>query len=159
MATSQKKIEANRRNALKAGRKKGKKNAVTLEREAVQKAIQEQIMQQAEVLVRSAMIPAKGMNFIYRIDEIKNKQGKVVGTKHRIVKNQEEIAMALDKMAEGGYDPDGEFYYVTTREPNHKAIQMLLDRALGKSKESIELSNPDGNLKNIIVIKNNDKKN
>ena len=44
------------------------------------------------------------------------------------------------------------YYYVTT-EKDFKAGESLLNRAIGKPKESIEHSNPDGNLKTIIVNK------
>ncbi len=147
-------------NGKKGGRPKGVKNTATLERDAVAKAIQQQIMAKAETLVRAAMIPAMGTNFIYRIDKKKNKKGDVIFEKNVLVTDPWEIQLALDQIAEGGTANgyDNEYYFISSEKPDFRAVQMLLDRALGKSKESIELSNPDGNLKTIIINKHNPKK-
>lgn len=158
MAT-QKQIEANRRNAQKAGRKKGTKNPATLEREKVLAAVQQQIMEKAAGLVRSAMIPANGMNFVYRIDKKRNKKGDVIFEKNVLVTDPHEIENALDLIAdsENGKN-DNEFYFITTERPDHNAIKMLMDRAFGKPKESLDVNNPDGNLKTIIINKAAGKK-
>ena len=136
-----------------AGRKPGKKTAKTLEREKVAEAIRQQIMKKADVLIRAAMIPAMGTNFIYRIDQKRNKKGEVTFEKHVLVTDAYEIEQALDQIAEGGTHEDGNYYYVSAEKPDFRAVQMLLDRSLGKSKETVELTNPDGNLKTIIINK------
>lgn len=142
-----------------AGRKPGTKNPATLEREKVAEAIRQQIMLKADTLIRAAMIPAMGINFIYRIDETKNEKGRVVHKEHVLVTDPHEIQMALDQIEEGANDPEDKYYYVSAEKPDFRAVQMLLDRALGKSKESLEVTNPDGNLKTIIINKaNKDKK-
>lgn len=150
---TEKQLAANRLNAKKGGRKKGTKNPATLEREKVLLAVNQQIMEQAAVLVRAGMIEAKGMNFVYRIDDVLNDKGKVIGKKHVRVTDSDEIARALDQMEAGGYDSENEYYYVTTKEPSMTAVDKLLNRPLGKAKEQLEITNPDGNLKTIIVNK------
>lgn len=153
MATA-KQIAANRINAKKAGRKKGSKPAAVLEREKVAEAVRQQIMLVAGDLVRHAMIPAVGINYVYRIEKKRNKKGDIIYEKNVLVTNPHEIEMALNQIANPGENGgDNEYYFVTAERPDHRAVQMLLDRALGKSKESLEVTNPDGNLKTIIINK------
>lgn len=150
---SERQMIANKKNAQKAGRKKGTKNPATLQREAVAAAINQQIMQQAAGIVRSTLIPAFGVNYVYRIDEEKSSKGNVIGRKHVLVTDPYEIQDALDQIHQFSQAGEEKYYYVTTEKPDFKAGESLLNRALGKAKESIEHSNPDGNLKTIIVNK------
>lgn len=136
-----------------AGRKKGYKTPETLQREAVTAAINQQIMQHASEIVRHTLIPAFGVNYVYRIDEEKSSKGNVVSRKHVLVTDPHEIQDALDQISNTSQYGEEKYYYVTTEKPDFKAGESLLNRALGKPKESIEHSNPDGNLKTIIVNK------
>lgn len=141
-------------NGKKGGRPKGVKNPATLEREEVRKKVDQLILSRAEAIIRATFIPTMGMNFCYRVDEIKNKKGAVIGTKNRLVTDPHEIEMALNIIEAG--DNGGEennYYFVTSERPDFRAGEALLNRALGKAKESIEHTNPDGNLKTIIINK------
>lgn len=122
------------------GVRKGTKSQKVQAREAVQKEVSKLIMSKALTLVRAGMIPALGQNFIYRIDEETNEAGKVLSRKHVLVTDPDEIAEALDQMEEGGTHPDDKYYYVTAKEPDHKAIEMLFNRAFGKPKESVDVN-------------------
>jgi hypothetical protein len=153
MKVTEKKLKANRENAIKGGRPKGRKDDKTLEREKVLEEIRQQIMQRAAPLVRAAFIPAMGVNFVYRIDEIKNEKGRVVHKEHVLVEDPHEIAMALDKIEEGSFDPEEKFYYVSAKAPDFRAVEMLINRVFGKAKDMLEVTNPDGNLKTIIINK------
>lgn len=135
------------------GRKKGTKNPATLEREKVLEEVRQQIMRKAPELVRAAMLPAMGVNFVYRIDETKNEKGRVVHKEHVLVTDPHEIAMALNQIEEGSTDPEDKYYYVSAEKPDFRAVQMLWDRSLGKAKDMLEVTNPDGNLKTIIINK------
>lgn len=136
-----------------AGRKKGKKLPATLEREAVQKAVDLQIMLSAADIIRAQKLVAMGSNYVYRIDEEEDSKGRVTSRKHVRVTDPDEIAIALDSIEAGGNSPDDKYYYATAIAPDPRAGDMLLNRALGKAKESLVLSNPDGNLKTIIINK------
>lgn len=142
-------------NGLKLGRKVGIRTPKTLAREAIEREVKNKIMERAMPLVRAAMIPALGQNFVYKIVEEKsddrisiNKKtgeqkitpGKILSRKHVLVTDPEEIALALDQMEEGASHPDDAYYYVTTKEPDHKAIETLWNRAFGKPRESVDVN-------------------
>lgn len=122
--------------------------------EIYQKIIREKLASKSDTLVNAGLIVALGQNFVYRIDEeydedqVKvNKKGEETIKKgslrkriHTLVTDPEEIKKALDLMGVGGIDPDGKYYYVTTKEPDVKAIEVLLNRAFGRPKETLELN-------------------
>lgn len=131
-------IEARKRGMV-MGMKKGTKMPKTLAKEAIEKSVKQIIMNKAEEIVRATIIPALGMNFVYRIDTETDLKGKVISRKHVLVSAPEEIAKALDQMEEGGTHPDDAYYYVTTKAPEYKAGESLLNRLLGKPKESLSV--------------------
>lgn len=131
--------EINRANGLKGGRKAG---ALSLVRkmELKQKEIMDRmIYKKTAPLIRAGMLSAMGQNFVYRIDEERDSKGKLLNRKHVLVMDSDEIAQALDQIEEGGQHPDDKYYYVTTKEPDVRAIEMLLNRAYGKPKESLKV--------------------
>lgn len=128
-----------------AGRPKGKKNLATIQKEKVEQAMKDRIMKKTSRLINAAMVPALGQIFIYKIEEEVTgsgpKGGEYKKRKHTLVTNPHEIERALNFMdGEGAAkDPNGDdYYYVTTKEPDHKAIEMLLNRAFGKPKETLD---------------------
>lgn len=116
--------------------KKGKRSLKVLTRARIERAQKDFITEKALVLTRAAMIPAMGQTFVYKIVEEENERGKTI-RKHVLVQDENEIASALDAIEEGGEDPNGVYYYVTAKEPDYKAIDMLFNRAFGKPKETI----------------------
>lgn len=108
--------------------------------EVKQKQIMEgMIYRKTAPLIRAGMIAAMGQNFVYRIDEERDSKGKLLSRKHVRVENPDEIAKALDQIEEGGTHPDDAYYYVTTKEPDIRAIEALLNRGYGKPKESLTI--------------------
>lgn len=126
------------------GRKPGPLAALRKLEIAKRHAMEKLIYKKTAPLIRAGMIPALGQTFVYRIDEERDSKGKLLSRKHVLVTDPHEIEKALDKMEEGGQDPDDAYYYVTAKEPDHKAIEMLLNRAYGKPKESLTI---DGEVK------------
>ena len=108
------------------------------------KVMETLIYKKTQPLIRAGMISAMGQNFVYRIDEERDSKGKLLSRKHVLVQDPFEIGQALDKMEAGGISEDGKFYYVTTEKPDVRAIEMLLNRAYGKPKESLTI---DGEVK------------
>jgi hypothetical protein len=132
-----------------AGRKKGGKNASTLEKERVLAAFRERVMRSADLLFDAQMTLARGQTYLYKITK------KWVGTgthkylrkeRPEIVTSQVEIEAYLAGQLES-VDDEGEgttYYYITTKEPSNQAIEAMLDRALGKSTQAFEHSGPEG---------------
>lgn len=122
------------------GRKPGKltliKRAELKAVDATKKIIYKKLASMTRAQIRNAM----GLSFVYRIDEERDKNGKLLGRKHVLVDDPHEIAMALDAMEDGANGRDGEqYYYITAKEPDTRAYEVLTNRALGKPKETIEL--------------------
>lgn len=132
---------AGRKKAIALGKRmgmpRGVKTRKVLEREKVLRSINQVIMDKAEKIIRASIIPALGMNFVYRIDEEKDVKGRVIKREHVLVEDPEEIALALDEMESGGNHPEDKYYYVTTKAPDYRAGESLLNRAFGKAKESV----------------------
>lgn len=129
-----------------AGRPKGKKNAATLEKEATLKVFREKVMQSADVLYASQMTLARGQTYLYRIDKeeiIGPRGGKSYRNKKpELVTSQWEIEEYLQGLIEEGdkddeNDPNAAYYFLTTKDPDNKAIDSLLDRTFGKSTQPI----------------------
>lgn len=132
-----------------AGRPKGKKNAATLEKEAVLKEYRMKIMQSADVLFQAQMTLARGQTYLYRIDKeeiIGPRGGKSYRNKKpELVTDQWEIEEYLQGLIEEGdkddeNDPKAAYYFLTTKDPDNKAIDSMLDRALGKASEKLDIT-------------------
>lgn len=122
---------------MKGGRPKGSKNAETLEREAVAKAVNQRILTHADSIVNAQLALAKGQTYLYRIDE--TGEGKTKKREHVLVTDPEEIKQVLDE-AEGNGVVDEKYYYITTKDPNNMAIDSLFNRAIGKAADKLEVS-------------------
>lgn len=139
MGVSEKMLIANRKNAQLAGRKPGSLSIVR-KMELRKKAVMDKmIYNKTAPLIRAGMLSAMGQNFVYRIDEERDSKGKLLNRKHVLVEDPKEIALALDQIDVGGVHPDEKYYYVTAKEPDVRAIEMLLNRAYGKPKESLKV--------------------
>lgn len=142
--------KASRENGKKGGRPKGKKSAKTLEREAVLAAFRQKILSAADVLFTAQLHIATGQTYLYKIEkelQIGPKGGKkYIRSKPKLVTDKREIEQYLMGLIEEGDpenedDPNATYYYLTTKDPDNKAIDSLLDRAFGKATQPI--SNDD----------------
>lgn len=116
---------------------------ITLERRLElrkRKVMETMIYHKTAPLIRAGISNALGQNFVYRIDEERDNKGKLLGRKHILVTDSREIAKALDQIEDGGSHPDDKYYYVTAKEPDIRAIEMLLNRGYGKPKETVTLN-------------------
>jgi hypothetical protein len=125
-----------------AGKKPGTKNKSTLEKEAVAKAFNQRVMAKADALFNAQLTLAVGSMKVFRIDE--EGEGKSKKRVHTLVTDPDEIKALLDEHDGAAGVVDGVFYYFSDVLPDNKAIDSMLNRALGKPKESVEHSNPDG---------------
>lgn len=121
-----------------AGRPPGAPNKATLERREVEEGMKQKIMASVEELLRHQLLAARGVTYLYRIDE--NKKG---GREHVIVTDPDEIGDVLSQL-EGGLadEVNDNYYYISTRAPDTKAIDSLLDRVFGKARQTVEIDVP-----------------
>jgi hypothetical protein len=140
-----------------AGRPKGKKNAATLEKEAVLKEYREKILQSADILFQSQMTLARGQTYLYKIEKeeiIGPKGGKSYRSKKpELVTSQWEIESYLEGLVDEGdendeNDPRAAYYFLTTKDPDNRAIDSMLDRTFGKSVQPIA-----GDKDNPVIVK------
>lgn len=146
-----------------AGRKKGSKSAATLEREATLKHFRERTMRAADILFNSQLSLARGLAFLYKIEKYWEGTGRhrvLRQKKPQLVTDQWEIEAYLEGQLEEGDldDREATYYFITTKEPDNKAIDSLLDRALGKSVQLLELP-PDADTGVVVgfTFKRNEK--
>lgn len=125
-----------------AGRPKGRRSRKTLERQAVQEAFNQRVMQHADSLFNAQLSLAVGSARVFRIDE--EGEGEKKKRVHTLVTDADEIKAFLEEHDGAAGEVDKIFYYITTAAPDNKAIEAMLNRALGKPKETVEHQNPDG---------------
>lgn len=156
--------EINRENGKKGGRRKGKLLPKTLEKMAVINAFKDKVMQSADVLFRSQLHLAVGLSYLYKIekDVVTGPKGGKTYVKRRpeLVTSQMEIENYLMGLCEEG-DPDDEndpaatYYFITTRPPDNKAIDSMLDRTFDKASQPLkgDPDDPDGTKFVIVGMK------
>lgn len=125
-----------------AGRKAGGKNAATLQKQKVAEAINQRIMGKADALINAQLTLAVGSMKVFRIDE--EGEGSKKKRVHVHVTDADEIKTLLDEHDGSPGVVDGVYYYFSDVLPDNRAIDSMLNRALGKPKETVEHSNPDG---------------
>lgn len=146
--------KSSRQNGKKGGRPKGAKSQTTLVKEAVLREFRNKVLQAADVLFNSQLHVATGQTFLYKIEkelQIGPKGGKkYIRSKPKLVTDQWEIENYLmgkyeEGDAEDEDDPNATYYYLTTQQPDNKAIDSLLDRTFGKASQPIA-GDPDSPL-------------
>jgi hypothetical protein len=121
-----------RENGKKGGRPPGSKSKTTLEKQEALKRFQERVRAHVDPLFESQLTLARGMTYLFRVDKIK--RGKEIIEKHVVVDDPEEIRQYLDDEVD-----EDTYYYITTKDPDNKAIDSLLDRTFGKAPQSVDI--------------------
>lgn len=133
-------------NGKKGGRPKGRKSDATLEKEAILREYRQKILQSADILFGSQLHLARGMTYLYKIEkelQVGPKGGKkYVKSKPQLVTEQWEIeSYLMGKVEEGDEDdendPNATYYFITTKDPDNRAIDSMLDRTFGKATQPI----------------------
>ena len=126
-----------------AGRPKGRRNKKTLERAAVLAAFNERVMRQANELFNAQLALSVGSVRVFRVDEEEDDKGKIKRV-HTLVTDTDEIKSVLDTHdGDAGIVGDS-FYFISEIIPDNRAIDSMLNRALGKPKDSVEHFGKDG---------------
>lgn len=129
---------APRKHKRYGGRKKGAKNTKTIETEKALELYKKEMLKELTPILRSQQQLAKGLTVILRKSLVKGKNGKLFrGGSLEQVRDPDEIERLLNSDSKGE-----DWYIITAKDPNAKAIQDIFDRVFGKSKETTELSTP-----------------
>jgi hypothetical protein len=121
-----------------AGRRAGSRNKKTLEKAAVMEAFNQRVMNAADRLFNAQLQLAVGSMKVFRIDEVKT--GNLVKRNHVQVTDVHEIKALLDEHEGNNGEVDDKYYYFTDVPPDNRALDSLLNRTLGKPKETVEHS-------------------
>lgn len=133
-----------------SGRPKGSIDETTRVKLEALENYQNRVMLHSDELFNSQYALAKGATYLIRIDEVG--EGKQRKKKHVIVTDPVEIREYLD-----GED-NGNYYYITTKDPDNRALDSLLDRTFGKAAQSVALTAPGGGPLKLEVSLTNLKK-
>ena len=130
-----------------AGRKEGSQNSNTVADNIVKAEFRERVLKSMDVLINSQMNLAQGCQLLFKIK--KSRKGEE--TKPELITRQSEIE---DYLA-GEYDNEDEVYYfITTKVPDNKAIDSLIDRVFGKAPQSIDLTSKGERIGLFDYVKN-----
>ena len=135
-----------RENGKKGGRPPGRKNDKTLVLEAEHEAFQQMVLQNLRPLLDAQLNLAKGVTHIYRVS-----YGPRGGQRDpELVTDPDELHEAIAALQAGaeyseirgeeGEDGEAEtrrYYFLTTKTPDGRSIDSLIDRIFGKSVQRI----------------------
>lgn len=133
-----------------SGRPKGKLDKKTLEKLEILRAYKQRILQNADKLFNAQVALAQGISYLYRVDEVG--EGKNKKREHVLVTDPEEIKQVLDETDGAGGVCEDHYYYITTKTPDNKAIDSMLDRVFGKATQLLAGTDDEGNEKPLSVI-------
>jgi hypothetical protein len=117
-----------------AGRKPGVMEPKTIERMAIIEAFRDRVAKNADRLFNAQINLAEGTTHLFRID----KDSKGNNLPAVLVESTEEIRQYLDG------ETDDSYYYITTKQPDNRALDSMLDRAFGKAQQSVQLDGEVG---------------
>lgn len=121
------------------GKKKGSKHKKTIEKEIIENEFKDRILLNIQEFLNAQMNIAKGASYLYKIIEEKSSKGKVLRKRHQLVTDPEEIKEVLDE-CEGTGVLDHTYYYITTKTPDNRALDSLIDRVFGKPQQQVNIN-------------------
>lgn len=118
-----------------SGRPFGSLSKKTQEQKIIDEEFKGRILNSVHELLTAQFNIAKGTSYLYRIDEIKD--GNDTKKVYVLVDDPREIENVLNE-CEGTGMMDNHYYYITTKEPDNRALDSLFDRVFGKAPQKIE---------------------
>lgn len=125
-----------------AGFPTGVKKKKTLEAIKVRDAMTQRIMKHADDLFNAQFDLAVGEKVLMVKIKERDSKGRVIRTYFEQVTNKETIKQYLDyEYANQGEDPndDEHFFFMTTKPANNQALESLINRAIGKVPDKLEV--------------------
>ncbi len=157
--TQKKKKVTSKENGKLGGRPKGRKNDATLEREVILKALHQRTLAAADILLDAQLVLARGQQYLFKIEKYyqtivgnKGKKSKVLRAKPpKLVTDPLEIREYLENEISKEFggdadlnDPEATYYFITTKDPDIRAIGAMFKRTFGNSIKPVALSEEDG---------------
>lgn len=105
---------------------------------AVQEAFNQRVLEHADELFNAQLKLAVGSQRVFRIDEVRD--GRTVKREHVLVTSPKEIKDLLDSRDGDDGEFNGKYYYFQDVPPDNRALESLLNRTLGKAKESVDVT-------------------
>lgn len=124
-----------------AGRKPGKLEPQTIERHRVIEEFRNRVAKNADRIFNSQMALAEGLTLLFRVD--KDSKGKSLPAIQ--VTDPGEIKDYIDRET----DKDT-YYFITTKQPDNRALDSMLDRTFGKSESKLILGGGDDPVKLLL---------
>ena len=135
-----------------AGRKKGGMNKATLERMEVEKELKQRVLRHAQRLYDAQFSLAQGLSFLFVIRTETDKKGN----KRKLRPEQITSPTIIEAYLNGEYEEDDdEYYFITSKAPDNKAIDSLLDRTFGKAQQSVDVTSQGDKLGVIVLPQKN----
>ena len=123
------------------GPKPGTPFKKTIEKKEAEKVFHQLILKKLSRLTQAQFNLAEGLTYVYKI--VESGTDKNPKREHVLVTDPIEIQDFLNENDGGDGEVDGTYYYITTKAPDGKAIDSLIDRVFGKPKQSVEVDNPN----------------
>jgi len=141
-----------------AGRPEGSKNSKTIDNEIVEDEIRQRVLRGKEALINAQFNLATGVAHLFVIETETDVNGKKTKKRPRLVEDQQTIENYLN----GDYEGEDDYYYITTKLPDNKAIDSLIDRTIGKSMQRTDVTSGGKEFPqpiiNVLPINNSDQK-
>lgn len=133
--------------ALKSPRHgKHGKLKITLAKEEVYRIVQERLAERALKLIDTQTVISHGTMKVYKITYHMEGKRRVKNPPELVTKDKE-IANAIGYEYGGGPNPstDDEYFFITQKDPDNKAIESQLNRVFGKAPQKLDLT-PGGKI-------------
>ena len=118
-----------------------------------EKEFKDRILTNIYELLTAQMNIAKGTSYLYKIVTHKGIKGGEGRKEHILVTDPYEIKDFLDELeGESGVNPNtdnDDYYYISTKQPDNKALDSLINRVFGKVKESLDITSSGEELKSL----------
>jgi len=137
------------------GKKKGKKNKATIEKEIIEQEFKNRILSQVQDLLTAQLNIAKGTSYLYKIVTHKSVKGGEGRREHILVTDPYEIKDFLDELeGEDGVNPNTDnedYYYISTKQPDNRALDSLINRVFGKPKETLDVNIEEKQIRELVL--------
>lgn len=122
-----------------SGRPTGSTNKATKEKKEAEQYFKDRVVKSIGKIVNSQMNLAQGCQMLFKIETTKDDKGRETKSRPILITSQDEIENYLA----GEYEDGDDYYFITTKRPDNRALDSLVDRVFGKARQNIGLDGGD----------------